>query len=318
LIRIPAGAVVNSQPLTPGLATTLRREILDFGPDLVHLHLPNPLAALAWLTLEAWPGLACPPLAVWYHADITRQRLGRLAVAPLVRAILRRAAGVSVSSAALRETSPFLRRHADRTRVIPFGIDPLPWAGVDPACDGPFLFVGRLVPYKGLDVLLEAVARVPEAEIVLVGEGPLTDEIHARSARPDLAGRVRLAGPLDRSGLAGLMERARAMVLPSVDRSETFGLVQLEAMAAGLPVVVSELETGIARVGEPGVTGLAVPPGDPAALAAALARFQDDPALARTMGGAGRRHFTSRYTRGTMIDGLLAWYAELLGAEVSA
>jgi rhamnosyl/mannosyltransferase len=241
-----------------------------------------------------------------------------LAAAPLVRRLLRRAAGICVSTAALKEASPFVRPHADRTRVITFGIDPAPWCDVTPRGRGPFLFVGRLVPYKGLGVLLEALARVPGAELVVVGEGPLAEEIRRAGGRPGLAGRVRLVGACDRAELAGLMAEARAVVLPSLDRSETFGLVQLEAMASGVPVIVSDVETGIARVGEPGVTGLVVGPGDADDLARAIATFQDDPDLARAMGEAGRRRFARHYTRELMIEDLLRWYDEILGAEVTA
>lgn len=316
LTRLAVPAVVNSQPVTPGLAAALRREIRDFAPDLVHLHLPNPLAALTWLALEAWPGMELPPLLVWYHADITRQRLGRSLLAPLVRGILARAAGVSVSSEGLRASSAHLARLGDRVRVIPFGIDPRPWIDVRPARNGPFLFVGRLVRYKGLATLLEALRILPEAELVVVGEGPREGALRKAARQPGLAGRVRFAGSLDRRALAEEMATARALVLPSVDRSETFGLVQLEAMAAGLAVIVSDLETGVARVGEPGTTCLAVPPRDAGALARAMDELRSDPDRVRDLGEAGRRLFLARYTRDPMIAALLAWYREILGAEV--
>lgn len=318
LIRLPVPWVSNSQPLTPGLAGALRREIRDFEPDLVHLHLPNPLAALTWLTLERWPGLDLPPLVVWYHADITRQRLGGALAAPVVRRLLERAAGICVSTPGLKASSPFVRPHAERTRVIAFGIEPEPWASVEPRGNGPFLFVGRLVGYKGLGVLLEAVAGVPDAQLVLVGEGPLEEKIRREIRRPELSGRVRLAGPRTRGELARLMTDTRAVVLPSLDRSETFGLVQLEAMASGVPVIVSDVETGISAVGEPGVTGLVVPPGDVEALAAALAAFQEDPDRARTMGRSGRRLFQSKYRREAMMEDLFSWYDSVLGAGVTA
>jgi len=105
---------------------------------------------------------------------------------------------------------------------------------------------------------------------------------------------------------------ARALVLPSLDSSETFGLAQLEAMAAGVPVVASDLPTGVRELGVEGDSHLYVPPGDAAALAAALARIQADPRLAERLGEGGRRRAAS-YGRDRMVDELLAWYGDLLG-----
>jgi len=97
-----------------------------------------------------------------------------------------------------------------------------------------------------------------------------------------------------------------------VDASETFGLVQLEAMAAGVPVIASDLATGVKEVGESGRTCLLVPPGDVGALARAMTSLQEDPAFAGELGAAGRRRFQDRFTRGTMIDRLLEWYSSLV------
>jgi glycosyltransferase involved in cell wall biosynthesis len=313
--RLLRGAVyghINSQPLTLSLMSLMRQEMARFDPDLVHLHLPNPLAAAAWLSLKATRLVDLPPLAVWYHADITRQRVGRWLVRPLVDACLEQADGISVSSAALASGSPVLARWREKVEEIPFGIDPSPWTDIEPGLDGPFLFVGRLVHYKGLEILLEALALVPGAQAVIIGEGPLEFRLKALAAELGLDGRVVFAGPMDQGGVAVHLARARALVLPSVNASETFGLVQLEAMAAAVPVIASDLPTGIREVGEPGRTGLLVPPGNAAALAAAMASFLDDPAAVRAMGIAGRRRFNDRFTREIMIDKLLDWYQRLV------
>jgi glycosyltransferase involved in cell wall biosynthesis len=312
LVRAAVYGHVNSQPLTLTLMGLIRREISRLEPDLVHLHLPNPLAAAAWLGLRASRMVDLPPLAVWYHADITRQRLGRFLVGPVVRACLEKAAGISVSSATLASQSPVLVPWREKIGVIPFGIDPAPWSEVVPTLDGPFLFVGRLVPYKGLGVLLEALARVPEAELVIVGEGPLDSQLRTLAGRGDLAGRVEFAGPMDEMGVAGHLTRARALVLPSVDASETFGLVQLEAMAAGVPVLASDLPTGVREVGLPGLTCRLVPPGDVEALAGALEDLYEDPETAGRMGAEGKRRFQECFTREKMLDRLLEWYASLV------
>jgi len=308
LVRCGVAATLASQPLMPGLAAELRR-LLRRRPDVVTLHWPNPLAAAALLLLGR--ELGGSRLTVWYHADITRQRLGGILLRPLVRRLLERCDGVAVSTASLREQSPLLAPHAPRTAVIPFGIDPVPWRASSHPGRGPLLFVGRLVYYKGVEVLLDAVARLPGAELDIVGDGPLRAALSRRAARPDLAGRVRLRGALDDAALRPLMGGAAALVLPSLMRAETFGLVQLEAMAAGLPVVATRLPTGVAEVTVHGETGWLVAPGDPAALASALAELLADPAEAARRGEAGRRRVDALYHRDRMVASLAAWYAQL-------
>ncbi len=313
LVRAARLAQINSQPLNPGLAGLLRRELALRPPDLLHLHLPNPLAAGVCLALRRDPSLPRVPLAVWYHADITRQRLGARLVGPVIRACLREADGISVSSASLRDGSPLLGPWRDKVAVIPFGLEPEPWDAVVPRRDGPLLFVGRLVGYKGVDVLLEALAAVPAAELDVVGNGPLETSLRARATALGLDGRVRFRGEMDQAGIAGQFARARALVLPSVDRSEAFGLVQLEAMAAGVAVVATELPTGVSEVGVPGTTCLRTPPGDAAGLAAALAAVWHEPGLAARLGEAGRARYREHYTSGAMVARLLDWYATLAG-----
>ncbi len=309
LVRCGVAATLASQPLMPTLAIELRR-LLRRRPDVITLHWPNPLAAAAMLALTRELG-ADGRLTVWYHADITRQRLGKVLLQPLVRRLLARCDGVAVSTASLRDQSPLLAPHAGRTAVIPFGIDPGPWRLTTRPGRGPLLFVGRLVYYKGLEVLLEAVARIPGAELEVVGDGPLRARLARRAAQPDLAGRVRLHGELDDAALRSVMSGAAALVLPSLLRAETFGLVQLEAMAAGLPVVATQLPTGVAEVTVHGETGLLVPPGDVAALAAALSGLLADPASAARMGEAGRRRVDACFHRDRMVAALADWYSGL-------
>jgi glycosyltransferase involved in cell wall biosynthesis len=311
LCRAARLGLLNSQPLNPGLAGLVRRELALGRPDVLHVHLPNPLAAAVCLGLRLDPAVRRVPLAVWYHADITRQRLGGWLVAPVVRACLREADGICVSSAALRDGSPVLAPWRSKVTVVPFGIEAEPWSAVVPRRDGPLLFVGRLVGYKGVGVLLEALARVPGATLDLVGEGPLEADLRALSHRLGLGARVHFLGEMDRGGIAARLSRARALVLPSLDRSEAFGLVQLEAMAAGVAVVCTDLPTGVREVGVPGRTCLQAPPGDVEALAVALAAVWNDEGLATRLGEAGRRRFDENFTRETMVARLLAWYRTL-------
>lgn len=312
LLRAARLGLVNSQPLTPGMLSLVRRELALGSVDVLHVHLPNPLAAAVCLALRRDRAARGVPLAVWYHADITRQRIGGRLVAPLVQACLREADGICVSSAALRDGSPVLAPWRDKVAVVPFGIEPEPWAGVVPRRDGPVLFVGRLVPYKGVAVLLDALAQAPQVAVDIVGEGPLEGELRAHAARLGVAPRVRFLGEMDGHGIARLLGSARALVLPSIDRSEAFGLVQLEAMAAGVAVVCSDLPTGVREVGVPGVTCLHVPPGDSGALAVALADLWASAGLAARLGTAGRQRFSEQFTREVMVARMVAWYEGLL------
>ncbi len=309
LVRAGSLAVLNSQPLTPSLPALLRRELAEGRPDLVQLHWPHPAAAAACLAML--PRSGGPRLFLWYHADITRQRLGRRLVHPLLRASLRRAVGVGVSSYRLAAHAGALQSCPERVRVIPFGIDPGEWEGPRAESPGPFLFVGRLVYYKGISLLLDALGQVPEASLIIVGRGPLRGELEARVRRNGLGRRVRFTGDLAPERLRELMGCARALVLPSVQASETFGLVQLEAMAAALPVISTGLPTGVAEVNVDGQTGRIVAPGDMAGLAVALRELLGEPERGRAWGEAGRRRLCEHYRRDRMAARLERWYAGL-------
>ena len=302
----------NSQPLTWDLMRDLRDLQRDFSPQIVHLHLPNPLVAGAWLAWSSWNTGPRPALAVWHHADMVRQKLGGRLLRPMVRKCLEQAAGICVSSSALAEASTELKGLSDRVEVIPFGIAPA--AQTAPTDRGPdtFLFVGRLVAYKGVSVLVEAMALVPGARLQIVGDGPRRRSLQEQVTRLGLGDRITFAGAVSPRELEARLAGARALVLPSVDGGETFGLVQLEAMAAGTAVIASDLPMGVSQVGEAGRTAILVPPRDVAALGGALARLLADPDLARRMGEAGRQRYQEHFTRPRMIADLRSWYRRLL------
>ena len=313
LIRAGVAWTWNSQPVILDLAGHLRGEIEDFRPHVVHLHTPNPLACAAWLRSRGAARRQQARLAVWHHSDIVRQRLSGRLVQPLVRRCLADAAGICVSSTALADQSRELAPWRDRVRVIPFGIDPAPYAA-EPTGGGPFLFVGRLVPYKGVEVLLEAVAGLPDGRLDIVGSGPRRKYLADRIEALDLQGRVRLLGHVADRDLPDLLARCRALVLPSRDRSETFGLILLEAMAAAVPLVASDLPTGVRELCRPGETGWLVPPGDVAELRSTLATVTANPGEARRRGAAGRERVRLHYTRGHLIKSLVNWYLDITAA----
>jgi len=312
LWRAATPATWLSQPLTPTLPALLARAVADFAPDLVHLHLPNPAACWAWRWTAAGARGERPGLAVWYHADITRQKLTGRLVRPLVRDCLGRAAGICVSSASLADHSAVLAPWRSKVVVIPFGIDPDPWQTVSPDPAGPFLFVGRLVPYKGLDTLVAAVGALPAARLDIVGAGPVATTLRRTVRARGWSDRIRLLGEVPDAELPALMARCRALCLPSRDRSETFGLILLEAMAAGLPLITSRLATGVAEVNREGETGWAAAPGDVDDWRRVLAQVMEAPAAARERGETGRQRVRARFGRDRMATALTAWYHGLV------
>lgn len=297
---------IASVALCPSLVGALRRSLLDLDPDVVHLHLPNPMAAAAWLVM----GGARRPLVVTYHSDIVRQRVLLRAWAPFRDRVLDRACIVHTTSEALIDSSPVLDRFRDRCRAIPPGIDPSRWVSPDPGQVlrwrerlGPdaFLFVGRLVYYKGLDVLIDAV-RGTDLRVAICGEGPLRSELERRAE--GLEGRVRFLGEIGDDELVAAFAAARGFVLPSVAASETFGVVQLEAMAAGLPLVVCRASEGVAAVHEGADSAVLVAPRDVVALREAMLRVRDDAALAGRLRQAGRELLATRYDPAVRLDEL--------------
>jgi rhamnosyl/mannosyltransferase len=290
--RVARVGVVGAVSITPSLPLWLRRTTAD----VIVLHEPNPMALLAYL-------LARPaaPLVVWFHSEVVRAKWKyRLFYEPLLDTVLASATRIVVAAPPMRDV-PALAMHREKVVVIPYGLDPAPYADQSPAVETAtgvptLLFVGRLVRYKGVDVLLRAMAGV-RASLVILGDGPLRAPLEALARDLGVDDRVHFLGRVSDGERLVWYRRAAALVLPSVSRQEAFGMVQVEAMLTGRPVVSTALPTGVPWVNRDGETGLVVPPGNVHALAAALVRLCEDAALRAQLGAAARvralRHFTA-------------------------
>jgi rhamnosyl/mannosyltransferase len=174
------------------------------------------------------------------------------------------------------------------------------------------LFVGRLRHYKGVNVLIEAMQQLPDATALIVGIGPMAEEWQQQTQTAGLLDRVHFLGEQSDAAVLALYHAADIFVLPSTNRAETFGIVQLEAMACGCPLICTELGTGTSYVNQNGVTGLVVPPDDPAALAAAVGKLLGDPGQRAKMGSAGLQRAQTEFSIDAMLDRTLAFYHEAL------
>jgi glycosyltransferase involved in cell wall biosynthesis len=317
VLRSPSLGKLLSQPLTPFLPTTLRRLHRSF--DLVHLHMPNPLAeaAVALLPRNA-------PIVVTYHADVIRQKALKPVYGPIRRAALAKSRRVVVPTENHIRYSEVLPTFADKCIVVPFGISRARYLMTSASRararelrerQGRFvLFVGRLVYYKGLPQLIESMRDVDPmlGRLVIVGDGPLRRQVEAKIESLQLQGRVTLAGAVSQAELNAYLEACQLLVLPSISRSEGFGMTQLEAMLFGKPLVTTRLQSGVQLVNVDGETGLQVPPLDPRALAAALSRLLSDNALRVSMGAAALERVESRFSLDQMIRGYREAYRQAL------
>ena len=308
-------------PAMPWLARALHRER---GYDLVHLHLPDPMAHLA----AAFLPRSVKRVITW-HSDIVRQKRLLKLYKPFLRVLLNQADAIIVPTPAHISSSSQLGecRRPDRCHVVPFGIE---YEAFDRAAQqhqriadlranlggdkAPVtLAVGRHVYYKGLEYLIRAMNHVPRGILVIGGDGPLTSDLRAMSSSLGLEARVRFVGRIPDAELPFYYHACDVFCMPSVAPAEAFGLVQLEAMACGKPVVCCELHNGVTYVNRDEETGLVAPPRDPEALAAALNRLLNDPGLRARLGEQGRRRARAEFSVESMVAGTLRVYEQVLG-----
>ncbi|MBL8582414.1 MAG: glycosyltransferase [Rhizobiaceae bacterium] len=310
--------VDGSMVLSPGLPFSARTLHRQKPFDLVHLHFPDPMSHLAAMALPAVPRV------ITWHADIFRHRAALRLYQPFLRRAAETAAAIIVPTQAHIDNSPVLSVLPDKgkIRIIPFGFDLERFtrpaqglAGLRRRFPGRIVFsLGRHVYYKGFDVLLKAIARLPaDVSLVLGGTGPLTAELQDLAARTSIGGRVHFVGLVDDDALPAYYQLCDVFCLPAVSRAEAFGIVQVEAMAAGRPVISTKLGNGVDLVNRDGETGFTVEPGDPQALADALSRLLDDPGAAAELGRTGRERALTEYGLERMARETLDTYRDVLG-----
>lgn len=285
------------------------------GAEIVHLHMPFPPGDLVARLIQGRPALV-----VSYHSDIVRQRNLLRLYAPLLRRTLARAQRIIVGSPAYSAGSPWLGPHEQRLTVVPYSVDAARFADPDPAQVAAWrarlgrplaLFVGRLRYYKGLHYLIAALTQTRIAvRLAIAGSGPAAAHLQAQVDAGGLSGQVVFLGDVADADLPALYAAADLFVLPSHLRAEAFGIVLLEAQAAGLPLISCELGSGTSFVNRHGVTGLVVPPADPAALAHALDALAGNPALAQQMGQAGQQRVNAGFTVEHLLTRIERVYVE--------
>lgn len=281
---------VGPMPLSLSYLRDVRRALRD--ADAVLLHMPFPWGDLA-LALSGFKG----KVFLWWHSDVVRQKKLLTLYKPLMQRTLRRADKIIVATQGHIDGSEFLPSYREKCTVIPYGVEE-PWylAGqaVPPrtgAYGVEFLFVGRMVYYKGCEVLLRAFAAMEDksCRLRMVGQfTPLTAELRRLADKLGVADRVTFEDDLPDAALKDRFAACDVFVLPSIYRSEAFGLVQLQALAFGKSVINTNLPGGVPLVSRNGETGITVEPNDVTALAAAMDTLARDRTLRERYGAAAK------------------------------
>ena len=301
---------IAGAPVCPTMPWKIRRS----GADLVHIHLPNPAGVLALLA----SGYRGPLVATW-HSDVIRQRRLAKMFEPVQRRFLANCDALIATSPSYVESSPDLSRLRKRTVVIPYGIPveefcdpPAAALAIRSARSGPLLLaVGRLVYYKGFEYLIRAMKQI-DATLLLIGDGPLLRSLQNLARELGVASRIEFLGEMQPREVVPYYHAVDLFVLPSIARSEAFGIVQLEAMACGTPVVNTNLASGVPFASRDGVTGLTVEPASADALATAVNRLLGDPQLRSKYGEAARRRVESEFTIDVMVQRIRDLYEAVL------
>jgi glycosyltransferase involved in cell wall biosynthesis len=310
LLRCPVWLRLMFTPISPRFPFWLRRAIAAHSPDVIHMHVPNVSAFWALIL----PSARRLPWIVHWHSDIERSKRSLRMAYPhyhiFERAILEGAECIIVTSPQYLESSQALRPWRHKCRVVPLGVDPGRLPDVDPAASADLwrmsglrlLAVGRLTYYKGFDTLVRAVGSGEGGEqLVIVGEGEerqalqrlINESVHSDS--------MRLAGQADDATLCRLMATCDVLCLPSIERTEAFGIVLLEAMRYGKPLLVSDLPgSGVSWVARNGQNAKVAAVGDVSSWRLAIDDLAQHPGQREMLGRLGRQ----RYEREFHIGGV--------------
>jgi rhamnosyl/mannosyltransferase len=317
ITRAAVWARVLFTPISPTFPWLLRRLIREHKPDVLHFHVPNVSAFWALLL----PGARRIPWVIHWHSDVLASehslglRLFYTLYRPFERALLRRSRKIIATSPPYLESSIPLAPYSEKCEIVPLGLDPDTLASAHPKPPKPatdrlrILAIGRLTYYKGFEYLIRAATQVENIDVHLVGTGDL--EITLRELARDLGvmDKVAFHGKLSDKDLARQYAACDCLCLPSIERTEAFGMVLLEAMSNGKATVISKVPgSGMGWIVEDGITGLHALPADAASLANCLRYLRDNRDKIRDLGENGRAKFDGLFHIDESAAGVLRVY----------
>lgn len=320
VLRFPGGGrVICVKALCKAAATMISPAMVRWllknhrNYDIIHIHHPDPMAALA-LRLSGFTG----KVVLHWHSDILSQKVLLRLYGPLQHWLIGRADCIVGTTPVYLAASPYLKKVQDKCVTVPIGI-----AEMEPDHSGAealrqrhpgktlLLSIGRLVPYKGFSTLIEALGRLPERfHLLLGGIGPLEKELRDQVEKAGLGERVDFLGYIPQEQIPAYYGACDIYVLSSCLKTEAFGIVQLEAMSFGKPVVATRiLGSGVSWVNADGVSGRNALPDKPESLAEAIVEVERNK---ETYGGNARERYLRLFTEDRMIKTMMSIYEKLM------
>jgi len=302
--------VLFSMPISIPFFKQLRQ--LSKDRDVIHFHMPFPLGDLACL-LSGYKG----KVIVWWHSDIVRQKKLMNLYRPIMERFLKRADVIIVATQGHIDGSDYLHKYREKCVIIPYGVDKVIETNSDKYLRISslvnkeiinMLFVGRLVYYKGCEVLLKAFSQIEGAELTMIGNGELEDKLKEEAKVLGITDKVHFFRNVKEEQLNQAFENCDVFVLPSIVKSEAFGIVQIEAMAYGKPIINTNLPSGVPYVSLDQITGLTVPPNDVQALADAMKWMVEHEAERIEMGRKARERVKECFQMEDMLQRVLEVY----------
>ncbi|MBY0446107.1 MAG: glycosyltransferase [Burkholderiales bacterium] len=312
VIRAGTFAVVNSTSISLKLIAELQECIHKY--DAVHIHLPNPMANLAiWLIRPK-----CKIYLHW-HSDIVKQKHMLKLYSPWLKWLIKRADGIVATSLQYANSSKWLANNMGKVSIIPIGVADKSQQASPELVNKIrsehkdkkiILSIGRSAIYKGISYLIEACKYTRDDVVVLIG-GPGVESFQPLIHKLGLEYKVKLLGAIADQQLASYYAACDIFCLPSIYRSEAYGIVQVEAMSFAKPIISCDIAgSGVSWVNEHEKSGLLVPPSNLQALADAINRLSQDNVLRNKMATYARKRFEKELTAEKMVSKTIKMYKE--------
>lgn len=304
----PTSFEVSSCPFSFPLLFNFKNAVED--TDIIHYHFPWPFGDLCHVLNNTKK-----PSIVTYHSDIIKQRILKWPYKPLRHLFYKKIDKIIATSDNYANSSPLLKSLRDKVQVIPLGICPIPSDNIEERAklssqnQEPYIiFVGVLRYYKGLHVLIEAMQGLP-FKLLIIGDGPEKQNL-LKLAKSYT--NIEFLGKVDNATKHQLIQHSEFLVLPSIYRSEAFGVSILEAMQHQKPVISTEIGTGTSFVNQHEETGLVVPPNDVKALKNAIMRLMSDDTLLQKLGINAFQRYRNHFTAEIVAEQYLKTYYSLI------